>query len=210
MGGAGGHLRLAYPVLREQRGAGSGGGAAGSASGQPPDPPFPEKTASGAGGSTRRGAERGRGRRHDLSGKPHAAARSAYPLPGNDPESAERRALHPECHDMGVPERAAAHVPALGKRILRAYPNLRGAGEALRLFRSGRRPLRMRCRGAHDGTAGYLPHSGESDPQSRQSGGQRQLFSGAARRRPDGDVPDSGIRPRRQYAADPLETQRKI
>ena len=131
LGGAGGHLRLAYPVLREQRRAGSGGGAAGSASGQPPDPPFPEKTASGAGGSTRRGAERGRGRRHDLSGKPHAAARPAYPLPGNDPESAERRALYPECHDMGVPERAAAHVPALGKRVLRTHPDLRGAGEAL-------------------------------------------------------------------------------
>ena len=75
--------------------------------------------------------EGGRGRRHDLSGKPHAAARPAYPLPGNDPESAERRALYPECHDMGVPERAAAHVPALGKRVLRTHPDLRGAGEAL-------------------------------------------------------------------------------
>ena len=54
-------------------------------------------------------------RRHDLSGKPHAAARSAYSLPGNDPESAERRALHPERHDLGVPQKGTAYVPSGGK-----------------------------------------------------------------------------------------------
>ena len=131
LGGAGGHLRLAYPVLRERRGVGSGGDAADFAPGQPPDSPLPEKTPSGSGGSARRGAERGRGQRHGLAGKPHAAARPADPLPGDRPEPAERRELHPTCHDLGVPKRAAARVPPLGKRILRAHPDFRGAGEAL-------------------------------------------------------------------------------